>query len=335
MTRRKTTQRLIILSAMISAGIVTGAGLANAANETGQTQSRMEMIIKKLMPQGNNANTENSSNLVRRLVMSQDGIGQQNVLVNQKHSLDLSVLFEPGSDALTDKARDLLTDLAAALEADSLSKATYLIGGHTDANGDAEKNRILSERRARAVKSYLVNTFEIDPARLATAGYGEKRLADTDNPDAQINRRIEVSLISTGYSVPKKRIAKTATARVQPTSARSDYSNKDRFDQYSFGTEQLRPMPVGYRIDRRFDDYNSDIFNPPTITGMYATARTGNTVCDSFEGLLTDPRPLHMELDDYDARTPATCPTANGYRASYKDGGFGQFSPEDDNELLK
>ena len=98
-------------------------------------------------------------------------------------------------------------------------------------------------------------------------------------------------------------------------------------------------MPVFYRVNRQFDDYNSDIYNPPTITGRHATGMTGNAVCDSYEGVLTDPRPQHMELDDYDARAPAICDTAmeysGTYNAGYKDHGYGGFSQEDDNELLK
>ena len=178
---------------------------------------------------------------------SQDGDTQLNVLINNKHSLDLTVLFKPKSADLTDKARTLLNDLADALQDEQLSKATYLIGGHTDARGEAERNRKLSEQRARSVKAYLVNNFGIDPRRLATAGYGEDRLADRDNPEDGINRRIEVSLISTGYNAPKKRIAKAAKttrtasisrSRVQTTSARSSYRAKPRTNaEQSYRTE--------------------------------------------------------------------------------------------------
>lgn len=67
------------------------------------------------------------------------------------------------------------------------------IEGHTDHIGTDAYNQNLSERRAKAVKGYLVNNYGIDPGRIDTVGFGEsKPIADnkTDEGRAQ-NRRIE------------------------------------------------------------------------------------------------------------------------------------------------
>ncbi len=67
------------------------------------------------------------------------------------------------------------------------------IGGHTDAVGTDAYNQRLSERRAEAVRQYLLDGFRIDPARLTTRGYGETRpVATNGNPTGRtLNRRVE------------------------------------------------------------------------------------------------------------------------------------------------
>ncbi len=328
MSNQNSKQRLVLLSAILSVGLLGHSVLANAATMTESTPSRVGMIVNTLTPESRKAGTQGSGNLVRRLVRSQDGIGLQNVLVNRKHSLDLAIFFEPGKATISNRARSVLMDLGRALSSPPLDRATWLIAGHTDASGGAKQNRRLSEQRARRIKAWLVRNYNINPDRLAIAGYGEQFPADRDNPEAAINRRIEISLITSGYTVPKRRFARLNSTRVRSNAFRVA-------GDFRAGARRFAPTRFARYNDRRFDDYNSDIFNPPTITGIFATARTGNTVCDSFEGVLTDPRPLHMELDDYDARTPATCPVAEEFPPSLKDTGFGSFSPEDDNELLK
>lgn len=66
------------------------------------------------------------------------------------------------------------------------------IQGHTDNVGAAETNLKLSQERAAAVKTYLVNKG-INAARITTKGFGEaKPIASNDTPEGrQTNRRIE------------------------------------------------------------------------------------------------------------------------------------------------
>jgi OOP family OmpA-OmpF porin len=66
------------------------------------------------------------------------------------------------------------------------------IGGHTDNVGQAAYNRRLSQQRADAVKTWLVQNG-IEDARLTTRGYGAAQpVASNDTPEGQAqNRRIE------------------------------------------------------------------------------------------------------------------------------------------------
>lgn len=72
--------------------------------------------------------------------------------------------------------------------------ARFVLGGHTDSRGSDEYNQALSERRAAAVKNYLVEKFGIDAAALTSRGYGEKQpIADNKLEEGrQKNRRVEV-----------------------------------------------------------------------------------------------------------------------------------------------
>ncbi len=65
------------------------------------------------------------------------------------------------------------------------------VEGHTDSQGDAEANQRLSERRAEAVRAYLVSKG-VDAARIRAEGLGESRpVADNETPEGrQENRRI-------------------------------------------------------------------------------------------------------------------------------------------------
>jgi len=70
--------------------------------------------------------------------------------------------------------------------------ARIRISGHTDNVGDPRRNQRLSERRARAVREYLVSKG-IEGSRIEAVGYGDTQpLAPNDSEEGRArNRRIE------------------------------------------------------------------------------------------------------------------------------------------------
>ena len=75
---------------------------------------------------------------------------------------------------------------------DDNPNGNLIIEGHTSSDGDANFNLELSQKRAEAVKSYLVK-LGADPNRLKTEGYGESRPIQ-DNRTMQgrgLNRRVQ------------------------------------------------------------------------------------------------------------------------------------------------
>jgi outer membrane protein OmpA-like peptidoglycan-associated protein len=107
-------------------------------------------------------------------------------------SVDLQILFEYNSDRLTTEGLLTLKRLGEALKDPRLANYRFRIAGHTDARGSNEYNQILSERRATAVKSYLVFQYDLNSSRIESLGYGKSQLADRSKPNDAINRRVQV-----------------------------------------------------------------------------------------------------------------------------------------------
>jgi len=113
--------------------------------------------------------------------------------LSRKHeqSVNLNVPFDSNSSTLTPQASAQLAQLEIALNSSSLGKDRFVVAGHTDAKGSAQYNKQLSQRRAEAVKGYLVSKG-IDANRLDAVGYGSEQLLAPDRPDDPSNRRVEI-----------------------------------------------------------------------------------------------------------------------------------------------
>lgn len=103
------------------------------------------------------------------------------------------VFFEYDSDEITPTAEDKLTTKAAILRANPSLRLR--IEGHADQRGSTEYNLALGQRRAEAVRAYLVN-LGIDGGRLATISYGKERpLIEGEDEEAWArNRRAEFGI---------------------------------------------------------------------------------------------------------------------------------------------
>ena len=101
--------------------------------------------------------------------------------------------FDFDSAYLKPQSKEVLSRIAGILLAsDSFGLSVH---GHTDDVGDADYNQQLSERRAEAVKEYLVSAG-IDPAIVHVKGYGKSSpIARGDDDDSRAkNRRVEIAL---------------------------------------------------------------------------------------------------------------------------------------------
>ena len=67
--------------------------------------------------------------------------------------------------------------------------------GHTDSRGTDAYNQALSERRANAVRDYMINTTGVNPDRVTAEGKGESepKVANDSEEDMQRNRRVSAT----------------------------------------------------------------------------------------------------------------------------------------------
>ncbi|WP_375464962.1 OmpA family protein [uncultured Methylobacterium sp.] len=113
-------------------------------------------------------------------------------LTTGRPQIDLTIEFDRNSDVLRGKALITAGNLGKALGSERMRSQTFLIAGHTDAKGADVTNQALSERRADALKRYLVTTFGIPAMNLITAGYGKTHLKTSADPNGRENRRVQV-----------------------------------------------------------------------------------------------------------------------------------------------
>ena len=111
-----------------------------------------------------------------------------------ERSVGMNVRFPTGSAELTPEAKAQLEGLGKALAARNgkLGQKEIVIEGHADPRGSLDLNKQLSEKRAAAVVKHLVAAHGVDGKALAPVGRGIEGLKDTKNPEAAVNRRVEL-----------------------------------------------------------------------------------------------------------------------------------------------
>ena len=110
-----------------------------------------------------------------------------------QHVKQERVTFKAGRADITEASLSLLT-LVASVARNCNTKLEIAV--HTDGTGDAGINLKLSQRRADAVRKYLVQSG-VDPDQLQARGYGETQpLADNDSQAGrETNRRVEFRVL--------------------------------------------------------------------------------------------------------------------------------------------
>ena len=99
--------------------------------------------------------------------------------------------FKLGSAELPDLLRKQLDIFAEVLRGKRGSGRVVRIEGHADASGTDELNQTLSQKRAEAVRSYLVQQGA-EQSMLQAVGLGSSALKNPSDPLGAENRRVEL-----------------------------------------------------------------------------------------------------------------------------------------------
>lgn len=110
----------------------------------------------------------------------------------------IEIHFTPGSDEIMPGSFFVLDALGDTMT--SFGNTYLRVEGNTDATGSASTNLTLSERRALAVKAYILKTFpDIQSSRFQTIGRGSSNPIATNATETgrQLNRRTEIKVVLT------------------------------------------------------------------------------------------------------------------------------------------
>ena len=190
--------RFFIL-ATFAAGSVLAAGLARAEDLTSDQIRRalMPPLTRSLSPRVPTDVQVKDAAFVETLrqkpgaALSVDDRAKLDAVADSKPAVDLSMEFATNSAELRGPALATATKLGEAISAPELKDKTFLIAGYTDAKGPDLANQKLSERRADAVKAFLIKTYHVNPANLITVGYGKTKLKNPASPFGPENRRVQ------------------------------------------------------------------------------------------------------------------------------------------------
>ena len=117
-------------------------------------------------------------------------VEEQKILEKAFSSLE----FATGKDIIKPVSLPSLNDLAKLMK-EHAADWTLKLSGHTDNQGDPTKNLVLSEKRAKAVKKYLV-TKGVKADKVIAEWFGQAvPIADNNTPEGrQKNRRVEMKV---------------------------------------------------------------------------------------------------------------------------------------------
>jgi OmpA-OmpF porin, OOP family len=114
-----------------------------------------------------------------------------------------NVYFETGNARLLPESESALREAGETLE--RFPQLVIEIQGHTDTRGSAGYNKRLSHERAEAVRTFLLEHFQLQRDHLAAKGYGESQPETRERNDEELlrNRRVELH-VRNPEALPKR-----------------------------------------------------------------------------------------------------------------------------------
>lgn len=170
------------------------AAIAPAEEETKATTTSVVMSSDKTTDESMTEQTAYGSNSTETVAETQSSLPTETVqpsVDNAPAPLHLNIQFANNRADIEQAFYPEIEKLAQHLKENPNS--TVVIEGHTDNTGAASYNQTLSEKRAQAVASVLVNIFDVEQHRVDAIGYGQsKPLVDNNSAENRMkNRRVD------------------------------------------------------------------------------------------------------------------------------------------------
>jgi outer membrane protein OmpA-like peptidoglycan-associated protein len=121
-----------------------------------------------------------------------DAAGMQSAILETGRVALYGIYFDTDSATISAESAPTLTEIATFMA--NAPDVDIIVVGHTDSAGGYEYNMSLSERRASAVVTTLVNDYSVAAERLTSAGVGYLAPAATNDTEEGrgLNRRVEL-----------------------------------------------------------------------------------------------------------------------------------------------
>jgi OOP family OmpA-OmpF porin len=157
------------------------------ANAPGVTITRSDTLFVQL-PGG----SKGDATMLASIRVAEGGKKLYDLISTKGRAATQGILFDEGSDHIRGESTPTLAEIADMMKTHGPLSLT--IEGHTDNVGNEAANKTLSEKRALAVKQYLVSKYGIASTRMKTVGYGSTKPAgpNTTAEGRQNNRRVEL-----------------------------------------------------------------------------------------------------------------------------------------------
>lgn len=182
----KVTRARIMADGKYTKVYMNGVRVANAPNADLGRSNKIQLWVPGYDPEGVQAT------LIGPIRIAAGGKKLYDALTEKGRVATQGIYFDTGSDGIRQESAPTLKEIGTMLKDHPELKLT--IEGHTDNVGKAESNQTLSEKRAAAVRQYLIDNYQIDAGRLDAKGLGQtKPTGSNDSAEGrQQNRRVEL-----------------------------------------------------------------------------------------------------------------------------------------------
>ncbi|NBL64358.1 OmpA family protein [Flavobacterium sp. NST-5] len=128
---------------------------------------------------------------IANIRLASSGEDIRSKLMNEGKFSTNAILFNTNSATILPESNATISEIATILKENNSLSLTII--GHTDADGNKQKNISLSLQRAQSVKNELVSKYKISERRLNVDGKGDSQpIADNQSSEGKAqNRRVE------------------------------------------------------------------------------------------------------------------------------------------------
>jgi OOP family OmpA-OmpF porin len=160
---------------------------ARTSNAPGVSIARTDTLYLQL-PEG----TPSDPTMLASIRVADAGTKLYDVISSKGRVTTYGIFFDDASDRIRGESTPALAEIADMLK--THPTLSLSIEDHSDNSGSPPASKTLSEKRALAVKQYLVSKYAITSTRMKTAGLGSSKPIgpNTTAEGRQNNRRIEL-----------------------------------------------------------------------------------------------------------------------------------------------